>query len=316
LLNQPPTRDAVVVARGLKKRYDGLTAVDGIDLTIERATCTALLGPNGAGKTTTIRMIQCALPPTGGTLEVLGRDALIDRRGVKQRLGVVPQEDNLDPDFTVHKNLTTYARFYGIPRKTAEKNADRLLAFVGLEGKRDAHTEHLSGGMKRRLVVARSLVADPELLVLDEPTTGLDPQARQLIWDKVRALKREGKTVLLTTHYMDEAERLADHVIIIDHGRIHEQGTPQELIQRHTGGEAVEFLTGFDQPAVRDAVKAALDETSTPYETLEERIIAYSDDPKHVQDHVLSRIDVPETVLRRATLEDVFLRLTGRALRD
>lgn len=302
-------------ARDLIKRFGELVAVDGIDLEIPRGSCTAMLGPNGAGKTTTIRMIQCVLPPTSGTLEVLGINALTDRRDVKRRIGVVPQEDNLDPDFTVHKNLTTYARFYGI-KKNMIRRADELLAFVGLEGKRDAHTEQLSGGMKRRLIVARSLVNDPELLVLDEPTTGLDPQARHTIWDKIRTLKRQGKTVLLTTHYMDEAERLADHVIIIDHGSILEQGSPQELIKKHTGGEAVEFVIHPDATTTRDELVAVLEREQTPHEILQERVIAYSEDTRTLAQLVHKEAEPHQTVLRHATLEDVFLRLTGRALRD
>jgi lipooligosaccharide transport system ATP-binding protein len=312
----PEAHDPVVIARGLRKQYGELDAVAGIDLTIERATCVAMLGPNGAGKTTTIRMIQCVIPPTAGTLEVLGRNALTDRRAIKMRLGVVPQEDNLDPDFTVRKNLVSHARFYGIRGRAARDKADRLLGFVELSHKRDAKIDELSGGMKRRLVVARSLVNDPELLVLDEPTTGLDPQARHTIWDRVRALKREGKTVLLTTHYMDEAERLADRVIIIDKGKIHEEGTPRELIDRHTGGEAVEFVFGHANDGVRDALVRVLQDLAAPHEVLAERVLAYGTNTKRLQDAVLARVNVLETVLRRATLEDVFLRLTGRALRD
>ncbi len=313
----PDTRSSgpAVLAVGLVKKYGELVAVDGIDLEIARGSCTAMLGPNGAGKTTTIRMIQCALPPTSGSLEVLGINALTDRRDVKRRIGVVPQEDNLDPDFTVRKNLTTYARFYGI-KKDMGRRADELLAFVGLEGKRDAHTEQLSGGMKRRLIVARSLVNDPELLVLDEPTTGLDPQARHTIWDKIRTLKRQGKTVLLTTHYMDEAERLADHVIIIDHGRILEQGTPQALIKKHTGGEAVEFVIHPDATATRERLVAVLQRDQTPHEVLQERVIAYAQDSRTLVQLVHKETEPHQTILRHATLEDVFLRLTGRALRD
>ncbi|MBW3582543.1 MAG: ABC transporter ATP-binding protein [Euryarchaeota archaeon] len=315
--NRPTdARDAVVVARGLTKRYGDFVAVDGIDLTIQRGTCFGLLGPNGAGKTTAIKTIQCVSPLTEGTLHVLGMDTRTERRHIKRLLGLVPQEDNLDPDFTVFKNLTTYARFFRIPRRTAHERADRLLHFVQLQEKRDAHIQQLSGGMKRRLVVARSLVNDPQLLILDEPTTGLDPQARHTIWDKIRALKREGKTVLLTTHYMDEAEMLCDRLVIIDKGRILEEGAPRELIRKHVGGQAMELVAGAERPETLDALAADLDARGVTYERLSDRLLAFGPNLNEIENELRTKHGLTETIERRATLEDVFLRLTGRALRD
>ncbi len=310
-----------VVARGLSKKFGDFTAVDGIDLDIPEGVCFGLLGPNGAGKTTAIRMLQGVSPTSGGTLHVLGADVTTNPRAVKARLGVVPQEDNLDPDFTVRDNLIIYARFFGIPRATAEQRADELLGFLNLAEKAGAKIDELSGGMKRRLVVARALINDPDMLVLDEPTTGLDPQARHSLWETIRRLRRDGKTILLTTHYMDEAEMLCDELVIIDQGRIHEQGRPRDLIAKHCGKEAVEFVA--DEVAlggpervteVLDGVAAALG--STPHERLGDRILAYGDDLAALQEQIRTGHDVTESVLRRASLEDVFLRLTGRALRD
>ena len=312
----PGPADAVVVARSLTKRFGALVAVDGIDLSIPRGVCFGLLGPNGAGKTTAIKMIQCTVPLTSGSLSVLGMDATRERRAIKRRLGLVPQEDNLDPDFTVHKNLTVYARFFRIPKNIARQRADDLLRFVQLDEKRNARIQELSGGMKRRLIVARSLVNDPELLILDEPTTGLDPQARHTIWDKIRSLKREGKTVLLTTHYMDEAEMLCDTIVVIDHGKVIEKGAPRELIQKHTGGETVEFVESASDAQILDAVAADLKQRGLPHERLPDRVIAFGTDLKGVTEEVAARHKVSEVVRRRASLEDVFLRLTGRALRD
>ncbi|HEX2065810.1 MAG TPA: ABC transporter ATP-binding protein [Candidatus Thermoplasmatota archaeon] len=306
-----------VVARDLRKRFGDLVAVDGVSLAIPQGTCFGLLGPNGAGKTTAIRMMQAQSTPTGGSLTVLGMDTTRQARRVKARVGVVPQENNLDPDFTVHKNLTVYARFFRIPPKAAAGRADRLLEFVQLADKRDALIPTLSGGMKRRLTVARALVNDPDLLILDEPTTGLDPQARHTIWDKIRSLRRQGKTILLTTHYMDEAEQLCDSLVVIDKGRILEQGTPRELIQKHTQGEAVEFVAGWSEDGSRvarcaDALKAG----GVPLERLPDRAIGYGDKAVAAIPSIQEGLGVAEVIRRRATLEDVFLRLTGRALRD
>ncbi|MEA3190727.1 MAG: lipooligosaccharide transport system ATP-binding protein [Thermoplasmata archaeon] len=302
-----------VVAKGLSKKFGELVAVDKLDLTIPRGVCFGILGPNGAGKTTTIRMIQAQAIPSGGSLTVLGLDAIREPRATKARLGVVPQENNLDPDFTVRHNLLVYARFFGIPRRKAEERAKELLDFVQLTDKADALIPTLSGGMKRRLVVARSLVNDPDLLILDEPTTGLDPQARHTIWDKIRGLRHQGKTILLTTHYMDEAEMLCDHLVVMDQGRVLESGSPKDLIAKHTGGQAVELVVGWEESGAKVAALAAeMTAAGIPHQRLPDRVVAFGKDIGAR----LSGRDVQETILRRATLEDVFLRLTGRALRD
>lgn len=228
--------EPAVLARGLTKRYGELTAVDGIDLRIERGECFGFLGPNGAGKSTTMRMIYGRAPLTAGSLHVLGLDVTKDIRAIKARIGVVPQEDNLDPDFTALQNLTVYANYFGLRGKEAVARAHELLAFARLSDKAQAQVDALSGGMKRRLVLARGLINSPELVVLDEPTTGLDPQARHLVWDQLRALKAQGVTLLLTTHYMDEAAKLCDRIAIIDHGRILALDTPAALVEQYGGG--------------------------------------------------------------------------------
>jgi lipooligosaccharide transport system ATP-binding protein len=309
--------DAALAAVGLGKRFGELLAVDDLNLSIPRGTCFGLLGPNGAGKTTTIRMIQAQLPPSSGTLEVLGLDAVRQGRAIKAKLGVVPQENNLDPDFTVRQNLTVYARYFGIAAEEAGVRADRLLQFLQLSEKRDASIQELSGGMKRRLIVARSLINDPGLLVLDEPTTGLDPQARHSIWEHVRQLRRDGKTILLTTHYMDEAEMLCDEVAVMDHGKILERGAPRALIARHTEGEAVEFVVAWTPDGSGVAgVADVLRRDGVPHERLPDRVIAYGAKAVTLATSPPGGWAVVETIRRRATLEDVFLRLTGRALRD
>ncbi|HUR61972.1 MAG TPA: ABC transporter ATP-binding protein [Candidatus Thermoplasmatota archaeon] len=306
-----------VVATDLRKSFGDLKAVDGVTLTIPTGTCFGLLGPNGAGKTTTIRMMQAQSTPTSGTLEVLGMDTTKKARQVKARVGIVPQENNLDPDFTVHKNLTVYARFFRIPAKEATTRADKLLEFVQLADKRDSLIPTLSGGMKRRLTVARALINDPDLLILDEPTTGLDPQARHTIWDKIRSLRRQGKTILLTTHYMDEAEQLCDTLVVMDQGKILEQGTPRDLIQKHTQGEAVEFVVGWSEDGGNTARCAAgLKALGIQYEKLPDRIVGYGDKAVAQVPTAHEKLGAKEVIRRRATLEDVFLRLTGRALRD
>jgi len=237
-------------------------------------------------------------------------------RAAKARLGIVPQETNLDPDFTVRHNLLVYARYFRIARKAAAAKADELLKFLQLEEKSDSGILELSGGMKRRLIVARALVNDPELIVLDEPTTGLDPQARHTIWDKIRQLRAQGKTILLTTHYMDEAERLCDELVVIDHGKILSRGTPRDLIQKHTQGEAVELVLGHEADDQVAALARHLKDAGIPHETLSDRVIAFGAGLDEVAQRAAAAFPVRETVRRRATLEDVFLRLTGRALRD
>lgn len=304
----------IIEAKGLEKHFGDFKAVAGIDLQIRPGICFGLLGPNGAGKTTTIRMLQCVSPRDGGELSVLGMDPAVDDRAIKARLGVVPQEDNLDPDFSVRENLTIFARFFGTAPKKAGDRADELLRFMNLTEKAGARVDELSGGMKRRLVVARSLISNPDVLLLDEPTTGLDPQARHSLWETIRSLRREGKTILLTTHYMDEAEMLCDELVVVDKGVVLEHGNPRDLIIKHCGKEALELVARDGDTATLDAMLETL--ADTPYERVVDRIIAYGDNLEPLQATIRDAHDLQESVLRRATLEDVFLRLTGRALRE
>ncbi len=309
----------MVVARALVKRFGAFTAVDGIDLEIPGGVCFGLLGPNGAGKTTTIRMIQCVSPRDQGELSVLGLDPARDGRAIRARLGVVPQEDNLDPDFTVRDNLRAYARFYAMPSAQIDERADQLLAFMQLQTKAKGRVEALSGGMKRRLIVARALMNDPDILVLDEPTTGLDPQARHQLWDTIRALRRQGKTILLTTHYMDEAEMLCDQLVVVDQGKVLEMGRPRELIDKHAGNEALELVAAesADVAQVLQDLAKDLDARGVAHEVMGDRVLAYGKSLAGLQAKLRrAHPDVAEMILRRATLEDVFLRLTGRALRE
>ena len=298
-----------VKARGLVRRFGDFVAVDGIDLDVETGGCFGVLGPNGAGKTTTIRMVTCVLTPTAGELYVLGRDVRGDRRAIKARLGVVPQGMTLDSDLTVRENLTTFAAYHDVPRTLAEQRADELLEFAQLPDRRGAKVEELSGGMQRRLLIARALVNDPELVVLDEPTTGLDPQARHLVWERLRRLKRAGKTLLITTHYMEEAAQLCDRLVVMDHGRIIAEGTPRELIAAHVAPRVVEVHTpGAD-------VRVAVGPLAREIEEVGDRVLVYADDGEAV---VARLAGVPSSALlvRDATLEDVFLKLTGHALTD
>ncbi len=300
----------VVDARGLTKRFRSREVVRGIDLHIEPGCCFGLLGPNGAGKTTTLRLLLGQLALDGGRLEVLGLPVPQAARAVRARTGVVPQLDNLDPDFTVAENLRVYGRYFGIARTVLEERIRELLAFVELADRADARIHTLSGGMKRRLTIARALVNDPELLILDEPTTGLDPQARHMIWGRLRALRERGTTLLLTTHFMEEAERLCDELMVLDHGRVLEQGRPAELIRRHVEPEVLE-VRGSDR-----TVRAALDGLSgCRVEALGDTFFCYTADARAL----VARFEQwPElTFLHRpANLEDVFLKLTGRELRD
>jgi lipooligosaccharide transport system ATP-binding protein len=301
----------MIEARGLTKRYGDFTAVDAIDFTVERGETFGFLGPNGAGKSSTMRMIGAVSPVTEGTLRVLDRDPEGDGPAIRQRLGVVPQEDNLDLELDVGENLLVYGRFFGLPRDVIRRRAEELLEFVQLADRRDSKVDSLSGGMKRRLTIARALVNSPELMLLDEPTTGLDPQARHALWDRLYRLKQQGVTLVLTTHYMDEAEQLCDRLVIMDRARIVAEGSPRELIERHVEREVVElrFGTQNGQPP--------LDDVGKHVETLQDRIVIGTDDGDAVVDDVHARGLRPETVLvRRSTLEDVFLRLTGRSLVD
>ena len=302
---------SVVVARSLTKRYGSFEAVRGIDFEVDERACFGFLGPNGAGKTTTMRMISCASPPTGGELSVLGMP--VGRaREIKRRLGVVPQENNLDEEVTVVQNLVIYARYFDIPPRVATPRADELLRFVALDDKREWLVPRLSGGMKRRLLIARALMNEPEVLILDEPTTGLDPQARHLVWEKLRRLKREGVTLLLTTHYMDEAAQLCDRLVIMHEGRILVEGSPREVVAKETSPEVVEVFEPSEEAA---RALARLDGLADRTERLADRWLFYTSDADALLAKVRDIVPDPGSVwLRGATLEDVFLQQTGRGL--
>lgn len=300
----------VVVARDLVKKYEDLTAVDHISFDIERGEVFGFLGPNGAGKSTVIRMIQCVSPVTSGRLEVLGMDVREHPREIKARLGVAPQDNNLDPDFNVVQNLTSYARYFGMSKDQAVRRADELLRFMQLGEKRKVMIEKLSGGMKRRLIVARALINDPDIIILDEPTTGLDPQARHLIWERVRQLKREGRSIILTTHYMDEAERLCDRLVIMERGRFLMEGAPRRMIA-DVVGDCVMEVTEAD-----DAAERYLRSQGQQVERSADRLYVYSNECRAINQEFRRLYPDIYSVVRTATLEDVFLRLTGRRLRE
>jgi lipooligosaccharide transport system ATP-binding protein len=302
--------EAAIIARDLAKSYGPLDAVRGISFDVRPGEVVGFLGPNGAGKTTTVRMISCFLPPTSGTAIVCGVDVRERPREVKRMLGICPQEDNLDPDFDVLKNLLVYGRYFGIPAAEVRRRSDSLLEMVALSDKAGAAVAALSGGMKRRLILARALLNNPRVLVLDEPTTGLDPQARHLIWTRVRALRATGVTVLLTTHYMEEAAQLCDRVIIIDEGRILLEGTPAALVEQEVGRTVIEAWNHTPEFA------AFLREMPGRMEEVGDRLYFYPSDADHAERSMENRFPNQERLIRRATLEDVFLRRTGRALRD
>src|SRR5262245_24518824 len=293
-----------IEARDLLKNYDSLIAVNRVSISVLYGEAFGLLGPNGAGKSTIMRMIYCRTPLTSGFLHVVGHDVTRDPRSIKSSVGVVPQENNLDPDLNVRENLLVYARYFRIPRKVAESRADELIEFIGLSEKRDSRIEALSGGMKRRLMIARALINNPQILILDEPTTGLDPHVRLAIWDKLRELREQGLTILLSTHYMDEAEKLCDRLMIIDHGQILVAGSPRELIERHALHFALE-ARGCNGRPLRSSLPQIIAERrgSTHFyfaasaENLSPLMREYED---------------CETYLRPSNLEDVFLRLTDR----
>ena len=301
-----------VVARGLTKRYGDFEAVRGIDFTAEEQTCFGFLGPNGAGKTTTMRMISCVLPPTSGTLEVLGRPVVTQQREIKGRMGVVPQENNLDEEVTVLENLLIYARYFGLRWRATQPRAEEMLDFVQLADKRDWKIGQLSGGMKRRLLIARALMNEPEILILDEPTTGLDPQARHLVWEKLRSLKRGGVTLILTTHYMEEAAQLCDRLVIMHEGKILVDGSPRELVAAHTSRQVVEV---FEPPEELETALSSLEDLARHVERLADRWLFYTDEGDELLGKVRTLpIDPAAVWLRGGTLEDVFLALTGRRL--
>jgi len=300
----------VISARNLTKKYDSFTAVDDISFDVETGRCFGFLGPNGAGKTTAMKMINCISPVTEGELRVLGMDVRGNPREIKAQIGVAPQDNNLDPDFTVVQNLMVYARYFDIGKNVASERAEELLHFMQLVEKRDVKITELSGGMKRRLIIARALMNEPQILILDEPTTGLDPQARHLIWEKVRELKRKGVTVLLTTHYMDEAEELCDRLVIMEKGRILVEDQPRKLIDEVVGTGVISIY----QPD--DAITALAESRGWSYERTIDAIFIYTDDTAEALTTIKERTSTNNATVRNATLEDVFLRLTGRGLRD
>ncbi len=306
------TVQPLIQARGLVKRFGDFTAVDGIDLDVQPGEAFGFLGPNGAGKSSTMRMIGCVSPPTSGTLRILGKDPTRDGPAIRARLGVCPQLDNLDPELSVQENLTTYARYFGIPRRVARERAAELLDFVQLAERAGSKVEPLSGGMKRRLTIARALVNEPDIVLLDEPTTGLDPQARHLVWERLFRLKRQGVTLVLTTHYMDEAEQLCDRLVVMDGGKIVAEGSPRALIERYSTREVVELR--FVAESQQDHA-GKLDGLGERIEVLPDRILLYVADGDEAVDQVQGRGLTPASVLvRRSSLEDVFLHLTGRTL--
>ncbi len=307
--------EPVIVARGLEKRFGDIEAVRGIDFEIRRGECFGFLGPNGAGKSSTIRMLSCLSPVSAGELQVLGIPAGVAERRIKERLGIVSQDDNVDPDLTLMENLLVYARYFGMPAREARPRAAELLRFMQLEQRQDAAVRELSGGMRRRLVIARALMHAPDVLVLDEPTTGLDPQARLLVWGALQALKRQGTTIVLTTHYMEEAERLADRLVVVDHGKILERGSPQELVERIVGREAVEIWP--EDEAHLQRVLGAAGSAVSLSDRHGDALVLYSREVGRIGEELVRHGAVPQRMLVRPTnLEDVFLTLTGRDLRE
>jgi lipooligosaccharide transport system ATP-binding protein len=307
--------EPLIHARGLVKRFGDFTAVDGIDVDVARGEAFGFLGPNGAGKSSTMRMVGCVSPPSGGTLRILGMDPRRQGPAIRARLGVCPQQDSLDPELTVQENLVTYARYFGIRRRTAKAKAAELLDFVQLGERADSKVEPLSGGMKRRLTIARALVNDPEIVLLDEPTTGLDPQARHLVWERLFRLKQQGVTLVLTTHYMDEAEQLCDRLVVMDAGKIVAEGSPRTLIEKYSTREVVELR--FPTDADAEALADKLGGLGERVELLPDRILLYADDGDAAAEAVHAGQLAPTSVLvRRSSLEDVFLHLTGRTLVD
>jgi lipooligosaccharide transport system ATP-binding protein len=310
-----PDPDILIRATGLTKRFGDFTAVDGIDFELHRGEAFGFLGPNGAGKSSTMRMIGCVSPPTGGELSILGMDSVRQGQAIRSRLGVVPQEDTLDVELTVRENLLIYGRYFGLPRDVIADRTTKLLDFVQLSDRAGDQVDPLSGGMKRRLTIARSLINEPEVLLLDEPTTGLDPQARHVVWDRLFRLKQQGVTLVLTTHYMDEAEQLCDRLVVMDRGKIAAQGSPRELIDTYSTAEVLELRF---PPTLHDqAAEKLADVPAERTEILADRVLLYVANGDVALAAVRSLGLEPLTSLvRRSTLEDVFLRLTGRRLED
>ncbi|MBW3588445.1 MAG: ABC transporter ATP-binding protein [Actinobacteria bacterium] len=303
-----------VRANGLVKRYGSITAVDGVTFEVPSGGCYGFLGPNGAGKTTTIKMITCVSPPSSGTLEVLDLDVGRNQREIKGRVGVVPQGMTLDTEIKVRENLVVHGIYHGIGKREAERRGDEMLEFAHLTGRADARVQELSGGMQRRLLIARALMNDPELLVLDEPTTGLDPQARHLVWERLRSLKRQGKTLLLTTHYMEEAARLCDRILVIDNGKVVAEDSPTGLIERHVPPRVLEV---HHVEGLEDKIHRAIADCVSEVENIGDRIIAFGQNGETMISRLKEAgMEHHPMLLRDATLEDVFLRLTGHGLTD
>jgi len=310
-----PDPDILIRARGLSKKFGEFTAVDGIDFDLSRGEVFGFLGPNGAGKSSTMRMIGCVSPPSGGELTILGMDPVTQGPAIRARLGVVPQEDTLDVELTVRENLLIYGRYFGLRRDVIRERTAQLLDFVQLTERAGDQVEPLSGGMKRRLTIARSLISEPEILLLDEPTTGLDPQARHVVWDRLYRLKQQGTTLVLTTHYMDEAEQLCDRLVVMDRGKIAAGGSPRQLIETFSTPEVLELR--FSLAEQEQAAEKLAEIQAGRLEVLADRILIYTSDGDNALDAVRARGLEPATSLvRRSTLEDVFLRLTGRRLED
>ena len=301
--------NTVLEAKNLEKKFSDIIAVNKINFKVKEGEVFGFLGPNGAGKTTTMKMIQCVSPKTGGELKVFGLDVKDHPKEIKQVMGVVPQMDNLDPDFSVIGNLVQYSRYFDIPIDEAKKRANELIEYVQLTEKKDSSVEKLSGGMKRRLVLARAMINEPKLLILDEPTTGLDPQARHLIWEKLKDLSSKGITVIITTHYMEEAAKLCDRLVIMDNGEILVEGTPKELVKKYVGEHIVEAENTLE-------IKACLEKNNINYEVANESVEVYSENVSDITNLILKECVDSGVTARPATLEDVFLKLTGRKLRE
>jgi len=304
-------REILVKAENLTKKFGDLVAVDSVSFEIFKGESFGFLGPNGAGKTTIMRMIQSVSPLTGGKLTLAGMDVREQSREIKCLIGVAPQDDNLDPDFTVLQNLIVYARYFDIPKEKAKAKAEELLKFMQLEEKRDTIINALSGGMRRRLILARALMNDPKILILDEPTTGLDPQARHLIWTKIRSLQKQEVTVILTTHYMDEAAQLCDRITIMDHGKIIEKGKPADMVKVHVGKEVLEVLHSEEAMA---CLKQYFPDAR--FDVVGDKIQVFANKPRGVLAKVLKEASFKGALIRDSNLEDVFLKLAGRSLRD
>jgi len=304
----------IVSATNLTKRFDDFAAVDGIDFEVRPGEAFGFLGPNGAGKSSTMRMIGAVSPISGGELRVLGMDPEVDGASIRRRLGVVPQEDNLDTELPVSENLIIYGRYFDLTRSEIKQRIPELLEFAQLEHRASSKVDALSGGMKRRLTIARALINQPDVILLDEPTTGLDPQARHLLWDRLYRLKQQGVTLIITTHYMDEAEQLCDRLVVMDKGKIAAEGAPRELIERYSPREVVELRFAVDE---QKQMIPKLDGVAKRIEELPDRVLLYTDDADATTAEVHNRGLEPETIVaRRSSLEDVFLRLTGRTLVD